>query len=139
MTDKTIDDYRASHEFTDAQLTQITLGLTSNIDVEFYADPQISADDMSAIVRGLTRGRDMTTYKRLSLPDKRIPLATSHTGHRRRVTKRLVRNIAGFCSGICGWLLIMSSYCHLGDIATRILMLTEMAFIVITVHLYRLK
>lgn len=139
MTDKTIDDYRASHEFTDAQLTQIAQGLISNIDVEFYADPRISADDMSAIVRGLTRGRDMTTYKRLSLPNKRTPMATSHTGHQRFVTKRLVRNVAGFCSGICGWLLIMSAYCHFGDTSTRILMLIEMAFIVITVHLYRLK
>lgn len=134
MTDKTIDDYRASHEFTDEQLTQIALGLTSNIDVKFYADPRISADDMGAIVRGLTRGRDMTTYKRLSLQDKRTPITTRHTGR-----QRLVRNIVGFCSGICGWLLIMSAYCHFGDTTTRILMLTEIAFIIITVHLYRLK
>ena len=71
MTDKTIDDYRNRHVFSDAQLKQIALGLPTSINVDFYANPKISAYDMDIIRRGLLRGKDMTETKRLALPSKR--------------------------------------------------------------------
>lgn len=71
MANKTIDDYRNRHVFSDAQLKQIALGLPTSIDVDFYADPKISAYDMDIIRRGLLRGKDMTEAKRLALPSKR--------------------------------------------------------------------
>lgn len=71
MVDKTIDDYRNRHVFSDAQLKQIALGLSTSINVDFYANPKISAYDMDVIRRGLLRGKDMTETKRLALPSKR--------------------------------------------------------------------
>ena len=71
MLRKTLLDYRNSHKYSDAQLEQIALGLQTSINVDFYANPKISAYDMDVIRRGLLRGKNMTETRRLALPPKR--------------------------------------------------------------------
>lgn len=71
MSHKTLLDYQNSHKYSDAQLEQIALGLQTSINVDFYANPKISAYDMDVIRRGLLRGKNMTETRRLALPPKR--------------------------------------------------------------------
>ena len=71
MLRKTLLDYQNSHKYSDAQLEQIALGLQTSINVDFYANPKISAYDMDVIRRGLLRGKNMTETRRLALPPKR--------------------------------------------------------------------
>lgn len=71
MLCKTLLDYQNSHKYSDAQLEQIALGLQTSINVDFYANPKISAYDMDVIRRGLLRGKNMTETRRLALPPKR--------------------------------------------------------------------
>lgn len=71
MSHKTLLDYQNSHKYSDAQLEQIALGLQTSINVDFYANPKISAYDVNVIRRGLLRGKNMTETRRLALPPKR--------------------------------------------------------------------
>lgn len=125
MSHKTLLDYQNSHKYSDAQLKQIALGLQTSINVDFYANPKISADDMDIIRRGLMRGHDMTVFKRIALSDRHSQVGNSWLKH-----------MSSLCLGISSWLVLVTVHGHFGLIATRTSMLIELVFLIVTLWLY---
>lgn len=125
MSHKILSDYQSRHKFSDAQLEQITFGLLVDVDVDFYANPKISADDMDIIRRGLMRGHDMTVFKRIALSNRRSQVSNSWLKH-----------MSSLCLGISSWLVLVTVHGHFGLIATRTSMLIELIFLITTLWLY---
>ena len=125
MSHKTLLNYQNSHKYSDAQLEQIALGLQTSINVDFYVDPKISADDMNIIRRGLMRGHDMTVFKRIALSDRHSQVGNSWLKH-----------MSSLCLGISSWLVLVTVHGHFGLIATRTSMLIELVFLIVTLWLY---
>lgn len=125
MSHKTLLDYQNSHKYSDAQLEQIALGLQTSINVDFYANPKISADDMDIIRRGLMRGHDMTVFKRIALSDRHSQVGNSWLKH-----------MSSLCLGLSSWLVLVTVHGHFGLIATRTSMLIELVFLIVTLWLY---
>lgn len=125
MSHKTLLDYQNSHKYSDAQLEQIALGLQTSINVDFYANPKISADDMDIIRRGLMRGHDMTVFKRIALSDRHSQVGNSWLKH-----------MSSLCLGLSSWLVLVTVHGHFGLIATRTSMLIELVFLIATLWLY---
>lgn len=125
MLHKTLLDYQNSHKYSDAQLEQIALGLQTSINVDFYANPKISADDMDIIRRGLMRGHDMTVFKRIALSDRHSQVGNSWLKH-----------MSSLCLGLSSWLVLVTVHGHFGLIATRTSMLIELVFLIATLWLY---
>lgn len=125
MSHKILSDYQSRHKFSDAQLEQITFGLLVDVDVDFYANPKISADDMDIIRRGLMRGHDMTVFKRIALSDRHSKVGNSWLKH-----------MSSLCLGISSWLVLVTVHGHFGLIATRTSMLIELVCLIVTLWLY---
>lgn len=125
MSHKILSDYQSRHKFSVAQLEQITFGLLVDVDVDFYANPKISADDMDIIRRGLMRGHNMTVFKRIALSDRHSQVGNSWLKH-----------MSSLCLGISSWLVLVTVHGHFGLIATRTSMLIELVFLIVTLWLY---
>lgn len=125
MSHKILSDYQSRHKFSDAQLEQITFGLLVDVDVDFYANPKISADDMDIIRRGLMRGHDMTVFKRIALSNRRSQVGNSRLKH-----------MSSLCLGVSSWMVLVTVHGHFGLIATRTSMLIELIFLIATLWLY---
>lgn len=125
MSHKILSDYQNRYKFSDAQLEQITFGLLVDVDVDFYANPKISADDMNIIRRGLMRGCDMSKFKRIALSSRHSQVGNSRLKH-----------MSSLCLGLSSWLVLVTVHGHLGLIATRTSMLIELVFLIATLWLY---